>query len=69
MMKLPWMCPACGRVHTHPVSGCRHCNRAVPEEESDPTFRVGELEGTERPDHRGDNEAAPKPPAGEEEGC
>jgi hypothetical protein len=36
MNGFPWKCPACGTVHTHPVNGCRHCNRAV--EESDPIF-------------------------------
>ena len=61
MMKLPWMCPACGTVHTHPVSGCRHCGREIPEEETDPIFRVGESGDTERSDHGGDNETAPKP--------
>ena len=70
-MKLPWMCPACGTVHTHPVSGCRHCNREIPEEEPDPIFRVGEPEDTEHPDHRGNHGTPPKPkpPAGEGEGC
>jgi len=71
MLKLPWMCPACGTVHTHPVSGCRHCNRAIPEEEPDPIFRAGEAEDTERPDHRGNHETAPRPklPAKSGTGC
>jgi hypothetical protein len=63
MMKLPWMCPACGTVHTHPSAGCRHCGREIPEEETDPIFRVGEPGDTERSDHGGDHETAPKPPA------
>ena len=38
MNGFPWKCPACGAVHTHPVNGCRYCNRAV--EEPDPIFSV-----------------------------
>jgi hypothetical protein len=69
MLKLPWMCPACGTVHTHPSAGCRHCGREIPVEEPDPIFQVGEPEDVERTDHRSDHEKAPKPPAGEGEGC
>ena len=58
MMKLPWMCPACGTVHTHPSAGCRHCGREIPEEETDSIFRVGEKEDTGRPDRRGGDETA-----------
>jgi hypothetical protein len=60
-MKLPWMCPACATVHTHPSAGCRQCGREIPDEEPDPIFRIGESQVTERSDHRGDHETAPKP--------
>ena len=40
-MKLPWKCPACGTVHTHPTAGCRHCGRAVTEEQADTDSRLG----------------------------
>jgi hypothetical protein len=68
-MKLPWMCPACGTVHTHPASGCRHCNREIPEEETDPIFRVGEAEDTDHSDHRSDHKRVPKPPANQHDGA
>jgi 3'-phosphoadenosine 5'-phosphosulfate sulfotransferase (PAPS reductase)/FAD synthetase len=60
-MKLPWMCPACGTVHTHPSVGCRHCGREIPDGEPDPIFRTGESEDTKRSDHRVDQETSPKP--------
>jgi hypothetical protein len=58
-MNLPWKCPVCGTIHTHPVTGCDLCSRAVLDEESDPIFRLDEPEDTGRPDHRRNPETAP----------
>jgi hypothetical protein len=58
-MKLPWMCPACATVHTHPSAGCRHCGREIPDEEPDPISRIGESEVTERSDRRGTTKQRP----------
>jgi hypothetical protein len=60
-MRLPWICPDCGTVHTHPSAGCRHCGREMPEEEAGPIFRLGESEDAERPHQRGGQKASPKP--------
>ena len=64
-MKLPWKCPACGTVHTHPTAGCRHCGRAVTEEQAGTDSRVGRQDKEEGTDHtRADGISCKSNPAG-----
>jgi uncharacterized membrane protein YvbJ len=61
MMKLPWKCPACGTVHTHPTAGCRHCGREVTEELAGTDSRSGEKDKEERSDFIRTDEISRKP--------
>ena len=61
MMKLPWKCPACGTVHTHPTAGCRHCGREVTEEPASMDSRAGGQDKEELSDHTRADDISCKP--------
>ena len=63
MMKLPWKCPACGTVHTHPTAGCRHCGREVTDEQTGTDSRLGGQDKEERSDDTSADDVLGKPKA------
>jgi uncharacterized membrane protein YvbJ len=60
-MKLPWKCPACGTVHTHPTAGCRHCGREVTDKQGDTDSRLGKQDKEERLDNSRADDISSKP--------
>ena len=60
-MKLPWKCPACGTVHTHPTAGCRHCGRKVTEEQADTGSHLGGQDKEERSNYTDADDISRKP--------